>query len=311
MNVLSWNVQGAFPKYTPVDRIEDQVRYLKETAECPDVIALNEVNRYRQDTWVDELSDIGYTEIEHTLDWAEQLGESEIPPHHDYSHVNGNLTAIHEDFPGEDLTRLRPSIRYGPWEDADLKDWDTNVPEKILHTKFELGDTVVECWNVRAVPGSMHGEEKVKILENVYNRIRKGSTAPCLLTGDFNAPDRELADGTTIPWRNDSDGAIARRWQESELNILTGLKEAGMVDVFRELHGYGDLDILDVSHATQTDDPLAVPPEDVEGKRFDHMIASEELAPEDCWYDQEGFACSDHAPLIATFSPGSFGEQGE
>lgn len=301
MDVLSWNVQGAFPPYTPIERIENQVQFLEESAGCPDVIALNEVSRHRCDVWIDELNDIGYSEIVHTLDWAEELGESEIPPHQDYNHVNGNLTAVHEDFDGGNLARLQPSIRYGPWEGADLKDWDTNLPEKILVATVEVEDTTLELWNVRAVPGSMHGEEKVKILENVYNRIVKGSKSPCLLTGDFNAPDRELADGTIVPWRHDEDGEIARRWGEAELNILTGLEAEGMVDVFREQHGYGDLDTLDVSHATQTDDPLAVPSQDVEGKRFDHMITSAELNPKDCYYDQDGFACSDHAPMIASF----------
>jgi endonuclease/exonuclease/phosphatase family metal-dependent hydrolase len=76
-----------------------------------------------------------------------------------------------------------------------------------------------------------------------------------------------------------------------------------MVDVFREQHGYGELDILDVSHATQTNDPLSVPPEDVEGKRFDHVIASANyLTSQACYYDQAGFCCSDHAPLIAEFT---------
>ena len=94
-------------------------------------------------------------------------------------------------------------------------------------------------------------------------------------------------------------------WVKAERNILRGLEDKGMVDVFREQHGYGDLDILDVSHATQTDDPLAVPPADVEGKRFDHLIASRDLNPEACWYDHGGFRCSDHAPLIAELRPGS------
>lgn len=302
MKVLSWNVQGAFPKYTPIERIEDQIHYLNENADCPDIIALNEVNRYRNDKWIDELNDIGYTEIVHTLDWAEELGKSEIPPHQDYSHVNGNITAIHDEFTGTNLTRSKPSIRYGPWEGADLKDWDTNFPEKILNAEVELDNSLLELWNLRAVPGSMHGEEKVKILENTYNRIMKRSKSRSILTGDLNAPDRELADGTTIPWRHDNKGEIARRWREAELNILTGLEKKGMVDVFREQHGYGDLDILDVSHATQTGDPLTVPPKDIEGKRFDHTIASTELNPQDCYYDQDGFAYSDHAPMIAMFA---------
>jgi len=40
---------------------------------------------------------------------------------------------------------------------------------------------------------------------------------------------------------------------EAELNILIGLEEKGIVDIFRSQHGYGELDILDVSHATQTE----------------------------------------------------------
>ena len=77
-----------------------------------------------------------------------------------------------------------------------------------------------------------------------------------------------------------------------------------MVDVFRETHGYGELDILDVSHATRTDDPSAVDPGDIQGKRFDHTIASTELNPQDCYYDHRGFNCSDHAPMIVTFEVG-------
>lgn len=303
MRVFSWNVQGAFPFYTPIDRIENQIQFISETANCPDILALNEVNRFRSDLWLDKLEELGYTEIAHTLDWAEELGESDIPPHQDFNHVNGNLTAVHETFQGVNLTRLHPSIREGPWEGADMKDWDTNVPEKILHTTIELSNSTLELWNIRAIPGRTHGEEKIKILNNTFNRIMKGSQSPCLLTGDFNSPNRELADGTVIPWRYEDEGEIAELWVEAEMNILRGLEDKGMVDVFRNQHGYGDLDILDVSHATQTEDPLAVPPAEVEGKRFDHMIATTDLNPQECWYEYEGFTSSDHAPLVAEFSP--------
>ena len=263
MKFLSWNVQGAFPYYIPIERIEDQIQYLEQIAECPDIIALNEVNRFRRDLWVSELTDLGYTQLVHTLDWAEELGDNEIPPHQDYNHVNGNLTAVHEMFRGENLTWVHPSIRNGPWEDTDLKDWSTDLPEKILHTTVKLDDLTLDIWNVRAVLGSMHGEEKIKILRNTFNRIGKGCEHPCILTGDFNSPGRELADGTLIPWRYDQDGEIADMWVEAELTILRGLTDEGMIDVFRELHGYGSLDILDVSHATQTDDPLSMPPKEI------------------------------------------------
>lgn len=303
MKVLSWNVQGAFPYYTPIERIESQIQYIEQEAECPDILALNEVNRFRRDLWQDELADLGYTELVHTLDWAEELGKSSVPPHQDFNHVNGNLTAVHDTFRGDTLARLHPSIREGPWDGADLNDWDTNVPEKILHSTVEVDGSTLDIWNIRAIPGSMHGEGKIKIMVNVYNRIRKGCQSPCILTGDFNAPDRELADGTLIPWRYDEDGEVADMWVEAEWNILRGLEDEGMVDVFRDLHGYGERDILDVSHATQTEDPLAVPPADVEGKRFDHMIASRDLNPQECWYDHDGFRYSDHAPLSTEFRP--------
>ncbi|MFW5950418.1 MAG: hypothetical protein ACOCR6_03675 [archaeon] len=161
-----------------------------------------------------------------------------------------------------------------------MKDWETNVPEKILNATVSLEETTLELWNVRAVPGSMHGEEKIKILENTYNRIMKGSSMPCILAGNFNSPIRELADGTIIPWRYEDEGEIAERWVEAEMNILHGLEDRGMVDVFREQHGYGDLDIPDVSHATQTEEPLAVSPAEIEGKRFDHLMASTDLNPQ-------------------------------
>lgn len=80
-----------------------------------------------------------------------------------------------------------------------------------------------------------------------------------------------------------------------------GLGDEGMVDIFRDQHGYGKLELLDVSHLTQTDEPLAVPPGEIQGKRFDHMIAYSELNPQDYYYDQDVFTCSDHPSLIAEF----------
>jgi len=62
----------------------------------------------------------------------------------------------------------------------------------------------------------MHGEDKIKILENAYNRIIKGATLPCILAGDFNSPKEELADGITVPWRQDQEDELAQRWGEKQ-----------------------------------------------------------------------------------------------
>lgn len=301
MRVLSWNVQGAVPPMGSKNRIRQQVDFIDSVAGCPDLIMLNEVTTVQRKFWRELLRGIGYGDIVDTLDWAAELRESAVPPHQDYNHVNGNLTAVHDEADARELSRKHPSIRYGPWENADLKDWDTVFPEKILNAELRVDDRTINLWNVRAVPGSMHGEEKIKILENTHNRIKKGGRFPCILAGDFNSPQNELSDGTLIPWRYEDEGDVASRWVEAERNLLIGLEEVGMVDVFRSLHGYGDLGILDVSHATRTEDPIAVEPGVVEGLRFDHIIASEELTPVACLYEQEGFACSDHAPIIAEF----------
>ncbi|SDZ92536.1 Exonuclease III [Haloplanus vescus] len=302
LRVLSWNVQGAVPPNGSIERIKNQIEFLEKEVNLPDVVMLNEVTTIQRDCWREYLFEVGYTDIVDTLEWAAELRESTVPPHQDYNHVNGNLIALHELSDASELTRLSPSIRYGPWKNADLKDWDTNFPEKILNATVTQNGSEIELWNVRAVPGSMHGEEKIKILENTYNRIMKRPESPCILAGDFNSPKEELADGTTIPWRHDQKDELAQRWEEAELNILVGLEEKGMVDIFRSQHGYGEIDILDVSHATQTEQPELVDPVEVKGKRFDHMIASEDLDPQDCYYDHAGFKYSDHAPLIAEFN---------
>lgn len=286
MRVLSWNVQGAVPPFGSKERIRNQIEFIASHAELPDILMLNEVTTVQRDLWRGSLREIGYSELVDTLDWAAELRESEVPPHQDFNHVNGNLTAIHEEFQGENLTRLNPSIRKGTWENEELKDWDTNFPEKILNAEVQVGDSPLYLWNIRTVPGSMYGEEKIKILENTYHRISKGNQFPCILAGDFNAPKGELSDGTVIPWRFDKDGDLAQRWGEAELNVLCGLEEYEMVDVFRHVHGYEDLDVADVSF---------------QSKRFDHLIASVELNPMNCYYDHHGFECSDHAPLLGIF----------
>lgn len=69
-----------------------------------------------------------------------------------------------------------------------------------------------------------------------------------------------------------------------------------MVDIFRTIHGYSGFDVLDVSHPTGDEESLS-------GKRFDHILASEILNPNDCFYNEAGLECSDHVLIIVDFSP--------
>ena len=297
MRVISWNVQGAFPPYGSKKRIRNQIEFIESVADLPDLLMLNEVTTAQRELWRESLRELGYDEIVDTLDWAHKLGEFSVPPHQDFNHSNGNLTAVHEESRLQNLRRVNPSIEEEPWGNADLKDWSTNFPEKILNAEADLGKSTIESWNIRTVPGSMYGEEKLKILENTYNRIRKGGRdeeRKQILAGDLNAPDEELPDGTVIPWRYEKEGELRDRWVDAELSILTGLEEFDMVDVFRHIHGYSDVEVNEVSFRTSGD----------AGKRFDHLFASLSLNPQDCRYLHEGFECSDHSPLLAEFDVG-------
>lgn len=302
MRVLSWNVQGVFPPKPFDEKIPQQVEFIASIEPKPDILLLQEVNRNQRDLWRKTLREAGYPGQRDTLDWAQELGDSEIPPHQNISHTNGNITAVRD---AESIDLNPPSIRDPPFEHRDLKHYDTLFPEKILVCTVQWSEVEIELWNIRAVPGNSWGEEKVKIFETVYNRLLIGEERPRILAGDFNSPDDELPDGQIIPFGYDKDPEIREQWVNAEQNILRGLGTRGMVDIFRAVHGYNTKDKLDVSWLTNTEDPFKVPKGDIKGKRFDHVLASENLHPEGCYYDCCGFKHSDHAPIIADFSPTS------
>jgi len=285
VRVLTRNVEGAFP-YKAEEEIEAQVEYLGGLEELPDLLLLNEVNQYRREFIRDLLVDeLGYAGIVDTLSMARELRNSEVQPHHDIGHTNGNLTAVRDP---EDIEHNPLELFDEAYDGEDIKHLSTHYPEKILVTDCTIGDIDVEVWNVRAVPGSMKGEEKIKIFETVFHRIITGGEKLRILAGDFNSPDDELADGQAVTYIDDKDPRIRDRWRTAALNILKGLGHVGMVDVFRYLWGYGEIDTLDESFGNS---------------RFDHIIASEALDPVACRYDPESFEYSDHAALIADFEP--------
>lgn len=267
MRVISWNVNKSG------SLISDQVDWLESLDEHPDVLLLQEVNLHRRDDWQDVLTEqLGYESMVDTIDWGTELGNS-----------NGHLTATVDNY---ELEQKPVDGEQDVGGEVAAEVFGTEYPEKILVTDVTYGDTQIECWNVRAVPGRSYPEEKRAIFEYIYNRIEAEGDKPRLLAGDLNTPKQELADGQAVTYGYNRSTGRQRDAMTAELNILKGLGHFGMIDVFRALYGYGDIDELDVSH---------------NGRRIDHMFASERLDPRQCCYAPLECVPSDHAPLIADF----------
>lgn len=281
MRVMTWNVDKSA---NSAGRIDKQLEFIADLD--PDVLMLQEVRHGTDQQWVEaweqELAELGLDEAEHTCDSAAELAASSVQPHDDIGHDNGHFTAVNGDW---NLSSRDQLIR-GRLERGDQSEFSTNFPEKILVTELETPERSLELWNVRAVPGNSWGEEKIKIFETVSDRLTAAGQKPRILAGDFNSPDEELSDGQAVPFGYSKDPEIRQRWVNAELNILKGLGHLGLVDVFRDQHGYGAVETEDTSWRR---------------KRFDHMFASESLPVEKCFYDPKGRETSDHSPLVVDF----------
>jgi exodeoxyribonuclease-3 len=281
IRVMSWNVNKSSNRK---GRIDDQLEFIRNCG--VDVLHLQEVrygtNNKWLNRWEEGLAELGLGEVEHTCDWASELAESTVPPHADIGHDNGHITAVNPEW---EVERHEPTIREN-LEECEQGYYDTHFPEKILTTTANTPGGEIELWNIRAVPGNGWGEEKIKIFETVYDRLSADGPKTRILTGDFNSPKAELPDGQAIPFGHDKRPEFRSRNVRAELNILKGLGHLGLRDVFREQHGYGELEVEDTSWKS---------------KRFDHIFASDDLPSTSCRYDHSGLECSDHAPIIAGF----------
>jgi exonuclease III len=267
MRLVSWNVARSG------SRIANQVEWIADLDELPDILLLQEVNLKRREDWQENLiNKLGYESIVDTLDWGKELQNS-----------NGHLTAVRNDC---GLAQKPIDGETNPGGELASEAFGTEYPEKLLVTDLTYQNLQIECWNVRAVPGSSYPQEKCAILEYIYDQIEADPEKVHIVAGDLNTPKRELADGQAVTYGYHRSGEMQREALSAELDILKGLGHFGMVDVFRMVHGYGDIDRNDTSH---------------NGKRIDHIFASEKLNPTNCRYPSLEHVPSDHAPIIADF----------
>lgn len=62
-----------------------QADFIASNADPPGILMLNEVTTVQPERWHDLLpDDLGYRQVVDPLDWAAELRESEVPPHHDF-----------------------------------------------------------------------------------------------------------------------------------------------------------------------------------------------------------------------------------
>lgn len=321
LTVASWNVQGE--SKTSSEDIREQVEFLFSALdEVPDIINFQAVacRNKGNDPWyrgVDvlrsRLAEHGLGHLVHSCDWAAELANSTIQPHHKIkaSHERANVTASR--FP---LSRKRLEIDGEISARSKHRQFTTNFPERILvsevQSKQQLG-TRIENWNVGVIAGSSWGEEKIKILETVYSHLSGNSNQPRLLAGDFNTPNDERNDEDTgsnyitYGGRQEADEEnkgdlrkpswIAERWHDAELKVLEGCDDQ-LHDAFRQKHGHQ----LKDSNGHYQDGMYSHKAGGTK-KRLDHIFSdAQRFTVESCRYLSLQDAPSDHAPIVATLS---------
>ena len=150
------------------------------------------------------------------------------------------------------------------------------------------------CRPARATAGS-----RSKHLEGLRLGLAAGSSINRLLCGDFKTPRRELpTPGEVITFGQTEAGRLTRapgaRWDAAERDILLGLADLGMPDVFRALYGYQPQPASWILKRGNARFP----------RRFDHVFAHPHLRPVAFTYMHElrESGVSDHSPAFVEFA---------
>lgn len=225
---------------------------------APDIVALQEVTPA---SWHDLATLLPATGWPHLL-----LGAAVEAP----SHGRGRVVALASRWP------------LAPCEQADVPH-----PQLVVCAGVETLGGVIEV-NAVHVPTWANGRmPKVLTEEGIAARVRQ-ARGPVVLLGDFNAPFGELPDGTVRAFSPAKDvRAVA-----AEAGLTgPGLANAGIVDAYRAVHGYG---VAEASWYWKNRGRTG-------GYRLDHIFASGHLRPVACWYEHRPreSGLSDHSPIVA------------
>jgi len=265
MKIISWNV---------ANRIKKQSLQLDALlSEEPDVIGLQEITNKTFPLWSKGLKKAGYDHIASSLDVYENKIDSIGPRRYGI--------VIASRWP---LQLIDQSLLSIPW------------PERLLSVLIQNPKGNFEFHAAHIPCGSSHGWLKIDTFVGIYNFLAGNNNKyPRILCGDFNSPQAETIEGEIITWGQkifkSSQVKIINRfgkgdaWDRGERNIIEGLAEYDLPDIFRLLNGYETNDFSWIL------------------TRFDHIFASKELNPKVCHYlhSLRDNKLSDHSAIEGAF----------
>ncbi len=255
MKIISWNVANRIKKQP----LQAEALITRKA----DIIALQEISQRTLPLWVQTLKQAGYKYILSSFDIYE--GEVNFVGPRKY----GILIA--SQWP---MKFIEQSIYRIKWPERLVSVLIDN-PIK----NFELHVAHIPC-------GSSHGWLKIDIFNRIYNYLAdKNNKYPRILCGDFNSPQAETVDGRVITWGQKilKNGQVitvdkyrkGNAWDEGERNVIEGLAEYDIPDMFRLLNGYEKNEYSWI---------LSRKGIVIARRRFDHIFASKRLNPLACHY---------------------------
>ena len=340
LTVLSWNVNGE----TAVSgsQLRRQLEFFDSECGDVDVFLFQAVRNEPTDAagWDEHLSAfIEYFEgepreyhVTHTGDWSQELFESDVQPHAGITSPHNRCNVTVSRWP---IERRSLSLRnIGHRKPRGLNYYYSQFPEKILVGEIDTsGDPAVdldsiEVWNVGIINDSNWGEEKVNMLETVYDRIylqNKKLDQPLILGGDFNAPQIETSEKEIVPhggtqytqypfygdpnYFQEPDGEMVestfgQRWRDAEQQLFDSeVGEWEMQDAYLASSSESyEASTVDYTHIVHNGNPSK--------KRLDHILVSSDFSVGHCgiWNGRRsrvdgmkggtGYK-SDHAPVVA------------
>ena len=265
--LLSWNVSRRTRRWP------DQL-----AAVCrldPDVVALQEVTAYTAELWRQALVSEGWCSFVFSFDLAPSSFSPTGPRRYGLVLASRLPLVTHD-----------PERFPVPWQ------------ERVLSATIDVPNGCVEITTTHVPPGSSNGWIKIEHLEGLRLAFAASGSTLRLLCGDFNTPRRELPTGEVITFGQTEAGRLNRargaRWDAVERDILLGLADLGMPDVFRALYGYQPQPASWILKRGDARFP----------RRFDHVFADPSLRPTAFTYVHElrESGLSDHSPAFVEFA---------